>query len=56
MLTGLNQNLERYENLRKIHIDDGIAHNSKITKHDSGEAIPLLPEGGEYGFPAIVLS
>ncbi len=25
MLNGLNQNLERYEDLRKIHIDDGIA-------------------------------
>jgi len=25
MLNGLNQNLERYEELRKIHIDDGIA-------------------------------
>ena len=25
MVTGLNQNLERYEDLRKIHIDDGIA-------------------------------
>src|SRR4029079_7201256 len=25
MLNGLNQNLERYEELRKMHIDDGIA-------------------------------
>src|SRR5215470_298072 len=25
MLAGINQNLERYEDLRKIHIDDGIA-------------------------------
>lgn len=25
MLNGLNQNLERYEEMRKIHIDDGIA-------------------------------
>ena len=25
MLNGINQNLERYEDLRKIHIEDGIA-------------------------------
>src|SRR5262249_46515553 len=25
MLSGINQNLERYEDLRKFHIDDGIA-------------------------------